>query len=402
MPSSFLAHSEVSGRAAWRPLPAGVLPPPEGQSSAAKTDPTWLAILVLSAGFLCLLAVRRARRRQARMNGKGHHRAARVPTPPCSEVDTVAGLSPKEKQAQEAKRSSFSPSLALLAAAVYASNIGANLLNKQMLDDFAGCPLSACTLIFGFGSVISLAAWWLGLQRPPKEMNMKLLSLLAPVVILQCLTAIFTQLAISRLSLSLFHTIRATEPLLTALMSLVVFQMVPAFRVIVSLALIFFGVVLSSTAEVSFNWTGFIFAIGSNVFFVMKNVLAKKALKTGEVDGANLIALLTIGSFAVSLPAAILWEGVSFPAAVVAAQGPLDQHLWRFLGAGSLFHLYQMCSMMVLSRFPPVTHSVVNCMKRPMLVVASVVFFNTSIRWQNGLGIIFALLGVNMYSRISK
>merc|ERR1719482_1979967 len=101
----------------------------------------------------------------------------------------------------------------MLAVSVYASNIGANLLNKQMMNDFSGCPLSGCALILGIGSMLSFGAWSIGLQQPPQDVNVETLRALVPIVLLQCLTLAFTQLAVARLNLSLFHTIKATEPL---------------------------------------------------------------------------------------------------------------------------------------------------------------------------------------------
>merc|ERR1712178_351172 len=115
----------------------------------------------------------------------------------------------------------------------------------------------------------------------------------------------------------------------------------------------------------------------------------------------DLIAFITIGAFALSLPSAIIFEGATLPAAVAAAPGSFTMHLARFMGAGALFHLYQVSSMLLLSWFSPVTHSVVNSLKRPTLVIMSIVFFHTPIGFRNGLGILCALLGAHYYGKVT-
>ena len=47
--------------------------------------------------------------------------------------------------------------------------------------------------------------------------------------------------------------------------------------------------------------------------------------------------------------------------------------------AGVSFHMYQQISYMILSRVTPVTHSIGNCVKRVVVIVSSVIFFQTPV-----------------------
>lgn len=87
-----------------------------------------------------------------------------------------------------------------------------------------------------------------------------------------------------------------------------------------------------------------------------------------------------------------LLQGISNPDAV-----------WQRLAlCGLCFHSYQQISYLILSRVTPVTHSIGNCMKRVIVIVASVFFFGNSMSAQNILGTSIALVGVFAYSQVKR
>jgi solute carrier family 35 protein E1 len=82
-----------------------------------------------------------------------------------------------------------------------------------------------------------------------------------------------------------------------------------------------------------------------------------------------------------------------------AAQAELAR---RLLSAGLCFHGYQQLSYMILSRVTPVTHSIGNCVKRVVVIVASVIAFNHPLSTQNAIGTGLALFGVFLYSQAKR
>jgi solute carrier family 35 protein E1 len=58
----------------------------------------------------------------------------------------------------------------------------------------------------------------------------------------------------------------------------------------------------------------------------------------------------------------------------------------RLLLAGLCFHSYQQLSYMILSRVAPVTHSIGNCVKRVVVIVASLIVFQNPVSTQNLAG----------------
>lgn len=59
----------------------------------------------------------------------------------------------------------------------------------------------------------------------------------------------------------------------------------------------------------------------------------------------------------------------------VTSSAARDALMQQALLAGLCFHAYQQVSYMILQRVSPITHSVGNCVKRVIIIVASVVVF---------------------------
>jgi hypothetical protein len=109
-----------------------------------------------------------------------------------------------------------------------------------------------------------------------------------------------------------------------------------------------------------------------------------RAAGKGGLDNINLFSVLTIAAFFLLAPVAVAVEGVRLTPAAVAALPP--GVAVKGLLAGVAFHAYQQISYMILQRVSPISHSVGNCVKRVVVIVASVVAFNTPVSSQNAFG----------------
>jgi solute carrier family 35, member E1 len=69
---------------------------------------------------------------------------------------------------------------------------------------------------------------------------------------------------------------------------------------------------------------------------------------------------------------------------------------------GLFFHAYQQVSYMILQRVSPITHSLGNCVKRVVVIAASVMVFQNPVTQQNALGTAIALGGVFLYSAAKR
>ena len=122
---------------------------------------------------------------------------------------------------------------------------------------------------------------------------------------------------------------------------------------------------------------------GSNLTFQSRNVLIKKLMikKDGD-DNISMFSLITVASTLLLLPISLFVEGWKFTPSDLAAMGVADPLLVirQALQAAFFFHTYQQVSYMILERVSPVTHSIGNCVKRVVVIVATVIFFKVSTR----------------------
>jgi len=74
----------------------------------------------------------------------------------------------------------------------------------------------------------------------------------------------------------LLGVLQAMEPLFSVMFSAIFLGDIPALPVLLTLLPIVGGVIMASLSEVTFNWTGFLAALFSNITFQSRNVLSKK------------------------------------------------------------------------------------------------------------------------------
>ncbi|XP_007215759.2 phosphoenolpyruvate/phosphate translocator 2, chloroplastic [Prunus persica] len=283
----------------------------------------------------------------------------------------------------------------------YLLNIYFNIYNKQVLKVYP-FPATMTAFQLGCGTMMILLMWAFNLYPKP-NITRSQLGAIVPLAVAHTMGSLLTNISLGKVAVSFTHTIKAMEPFFTVLFSALLLAERPTVWVVSSLVPIVGGVALASFTEASFNWIGFSSAMASNLTNQSRNVLSKKLMVKESLDNINLFSVITIISFILLVPSAILLEGVKFTPAYLhsaASQGLNVRELCvRSLLAGFCFHTYQQVSYKILEMVSPVTHSVGNCVKRVVVIVSSVIFFQTPVSPINSLGTGLALAGVVLYSR---
>lgn len=322
-----------------------------------------------------------------------------------SRFEVRAASVPESAGESKAKSNSLARTLelGLLFGLWYLFNIYFNIYNKQVLKAFH-YPVTVTTVQFAVGTVLVLFMWGFNLYRRPKISGSQLAAIL-PLALVHTLGNLFTNMSLGRVSVSFTHTIKAMEPFFSVLLSAMFLGELPTLWVVGSLVPIVGGVALASVTEVSFNWAGFWSAMASNLSNQSRNVLSKKVMvkKEDAIDNITLFSIITIMSFILAAPLTLIMEGVKFTPAYIQSTGLNVQQIYvRALIAALCFHAYQQVSYMILQRVSPVTHSVGNCVKRVVVIISSVIFFQTPVSLINSLGTGVALAGVFLYSRVKR
>ncbi|KAL5540629.1 hypothetical protein UlMin_043204 [Ulmus minor] len=322
----------------------------------------------------------------------------------------VKATSVPENRAEESENKSSGWSRTLQLGSMfgiwYLLNIYFNIFNKQVLKVYP-FPATVSAFQVGCGTTIIILMWTFNLYTRPKITPSQLAAIL-PLAFAHTLGNLLTNISLGKVAVSFTHTIKAMEPFFTVLFSALFLAEIPSIWVVSSLIPIVGGVALASFTEASFNWVGFGSAMASNITNQSRNVFSKKFMvkKEETLDNINLFSVITIISFILLLPTAILIDGVKFSPSYLqsaANQGLNIRELCvKLLLAGFCIHAYQQVSYMILQMVSPVTHAVGNCVKRVVVIVSSVIFFQTHVSPINSLGTALALAGVFLYSRAKR
>jgi len=290
----------------------------------------------------------------------------------------------------------------------YGFNIWYNIYNKQVLNLFP-FPITCTNLQFCVGSCVAAVLWTLRLHPLPKSVTKEQVLAIFPLAVVHTLGNVMTNVSLGKVAVSFTHTIKAMEPFFSVVLSSIFLGDTAPWPVLLSLVPIVLGVILASFTEPSFNWAGFFSAIGANITFQSRNVLTKKVVgaKLKGIDSINLFGIITIYSALLCLPVTAIVEGARLmswepTAAFQSVGGAAPVIVQKAVIAAICFHGYQQLSFMVLSRVSPVTHSVGNCLKRVVVIVSSIMFFQTPVSPLNLAGTGIALAGVFLYSQVKR
>jgi len=281
----------------------------------------------------------------------------------------------------------------------YLLNVIFNILNKKIYNYFP-YPYFVSVIHLVVGVAYCLVSWSLGLpKRAP--IDKELLLLLTPVAICHALGHVMTNVSFATVAVSFTHTIKALEPFFNASASqFVLGQQIP-FTLWLSLAPVVLGVSMASLTELSFNWTGFISAMISNIAFTYRSIYSKKAM-TG-MDSTNVYAYISIIALFFCLPPAIIIEGPKLMQSGFAdaiAKVGLVKFLSDLFWVGMFYHLYNQLATNTLERVAPLTHAVGNVLKRVFVIGFSIIVFGNRISTQTAIGTSIAIAGVAIYSFI--
>lgn len=249
--------------------------------------------------------------------------------------------------------------------------------------------------------------WGLNLHKRPKLTRSQFGAILL-LALGHTIGNLLTNVSLGRVAVSFTHTIKAMEPFFTVVISAFLLGEKPSLWVVASLVPIVGGVALASFTEASFNWIGFGSAMASNLTNQSRNVFSKMVMIKDEetLDNINLFSVMTLISFIMLVPTAIFLEGFKLSPSYLqyaASQGVNVEELCvRGLLSGFCFHTYQQVSYSILHKVSPVTHSVGNSLKRVVVIVSSIIFFQTPVSTINALGTAVALAGVFLYSKAKR
>ena len=259
-----------------------------------------------------------------------------------------------------------------------------------------------------------------GIRSPSRDIIMTTL----PLAIFSLAGHLLSATAISKIPVSLVHTIKGLSPLFTVFAYRVVYRIRYARATYLSLLPLTAGVMLACSTDFSSNFLGILCALSAAIIFVTQNIFSKKlfteasradangnAHQSRKLDKLNLLCYCSVGGFLLTAPVWLLSEGFSIVGDVwhdgaidlSNKKGSLDHGalLVEYVFNG-IFHFGQnIMAFVLLSMLSPVSYSVASLIKRVWVIVVAIFWFRNPTTPIQAFGVALTFFGLYLYDRNS-
>ena len=260
---------------------------------------------------------------------------------------------------------------------------------------------------FAIGSLIAIAMslrnWCYGRSYTEEKLHTdgetsRFSFITVPIGITFAVGQLCTNASLSISSVALTNAIKATEPCVALIYSILILQNRIPNKAILYMILLIVGAAITSKADAGFSVNGILYAAISNVVLQTRNVLIKLA-----VDGSSNIKGLTLFFYSSTFGLIFLmitnivynnWIGFNWA-------GVKDIN-YICIMAGVFFALQHISSYMVLDYALITTHALLNVSKRVLVILVGSVVLGTILSFQQILGICIAFSSLYFYAQTLK
>ncbi|CAO3629755.1 unnamed protein product [Mucor fragilis] len=248
-----------------------------------------------------------------------------------------------------------------------------------------------------------------GIKKPTKA----IIQTIVPLSSFMIVGHVFSSISISRIPVSLVHTIKALAPLFTVLFYRFIFNVHYSSQVYTALIPLTMGVILACSFTFSNNLIGLGCAFCSCLVFVMQNIFNKKLLfkesKMGEhnpnkLDKMNMMFYSGFIAFVLMIPLWFYYDGYRF--LIYSESVQLDVSKTRlliyFLLNGTTHFAQSWFAFTTLGMSSPVTYSIASLVKRIFVIVMSILWFGQQVSFSQTLGIALTFIGLWMYQKAKR
>jgi len=226
-------------------------------------------------------------------------------------------------------------------------------------------------------------------------------------------TVVLGLVSLKYVAASFTETIKASAPFFTVIIAYLMLGERTNFLVVASLVPVAGGLVLVSSTELSFNIVGFSAAVATNIIECVQNVFSKRLLGS-EYTASQLQFYTSLTALVMQAPIFLLTEAghshdhdlnhvveqrnatlVFLDENVILPERNLVFLLWI---DGVLYHVQSVIAYVVMSYLSPVTVSVVNTLKRALIICISIQVFGNRVNLLTQLGTGICLFGVLCYN----
>ncbi|KAK3359243.1 triose-phosphate transporter family-domain-containing protein [Lasiosphaeria hispida] len=274
------------------------------------------------------------------------------------------------------------------------------LFNKWLIDNRGfryPATLTCWHLIFATAAtqILARTTKLLDGRKTVKMTGRVYMRAIVPIGLLYSASLVCSNMVYLYLSVAFIQMLKAAAPVAVLLTAWAWGVEKPSLKRFLNIIFIVAGVALASLGEIDFSWAGFLFQIGGIVFEAMRLIMIQVLLSE---DGQKMDPLVSLYYYApvcavMNIVLAAASEAHKFEFADVAKAG------WGLLLLNAMVaFMLNVSSVFLIGKTSGLVMTLTGILKNILLVIASVMIWNTSIAGLQFIGYGVALLGLVYYS----
>ncbi|XP_019871712.2 solute carrier family 35 member E1 homolog [Aethina tumida] len=286
----------------------------------------------------------------------------------------------------------------LLCVSWYVVSSSNNVVGKTLLNEF---PYPMTMTMVQLFSIAVLSGPLFNLWGVRKYVDISwryYMRVIVPLAFGKFAASVFSHVSIWKVPVSYAHTVKATMPLFTVVLSRVIMGERQTTLVYITLIPIIAGVAIATVTEISFDVIGLASALCATMGFSLMNIFSKKVLHDTGVHHLRLLHILGRLAFMMFLP---IW--VFFDLFALIKDDSVAIHDYRVVGLlitdGVLNWLQNIIAFSVLHHVTPLTYAVANASKRIFVIAVSLFILGNPVTGANVCGMLLAIFGVLFYNK---
>ncbi|XP_023709884.1 solute carrier family 35 member E1 homolog [Cryptotermes secundus] len=274
-----------------------------------------------------------------------------------------------------------------------------NVIGKMLLNDF---PYPMTVTMVQLTSITLYSGPFFNMWGVRKFVDISwgyYTKVIVPLALGKFLASVSSHVSIWKVPVSYAHTVKATMPLFTVILSRIILGEKQTLTVYLSLIPIITGVAIATVTEISFDMIGLISALIATMGFSLQNIFSKKVLHDTGIHHLRLLHILGRLALIMFLPVWLVVDLQNVMQHPTLVSGEDYRVLALLFLDGVLNWLQNIVAFSVLSLVTPLTYAVASASKRIFVIAVSLFMLGNPVTGTNIFGMALAIFGVLFYNK---
>lgn len=281
----------------------------------------------------------------------------------------------------------------------YICSAGGNIIGKLVLNQFPFPMTVTMTQLVSISVYMEPIFWFLQTPNTGNIPRSYYFKLILPLAFGKFFSSVSSHISMWKSTVSYAHTVKATLPLFTVVLSRVLLGETQTLYVYLSIVPIILGVVIATLTEISFEMLALCSALVATLGFSLQSIFSKKCLKDTGINHLRLLVLLSRIATVLFLPVWFLYDGRNIANSDVFENTDVMKSFLLLVLDGIFYMMHNVFAFTVIAMVAPLSYSVANAMKRVVIIGASLFLLKNPVTTMNVAGMLVACFGVLCYNK---